>query len=94
MLWAFEDGGVYLGRLAVSPAWRRRGVARALVGAAEAEARARRLPRLLLGTRLVLDGNRRLFAGLGFRETALRSHPGHDEPTTVRMEKALLGGLG
>jgi GNAT superfamily N-acetyltransferase len=89
LLWAFEDGGMYLGRLAVSPAWRRRGVARAVVGAAEAEARARRLPRLLLGTRLVLAGNRRLFAGLGFREAGFKTHPGYDAPTTVRIEKAL-----
>ena len=89
MLWAFVDGGMYLGRVAVPPAWRGRGVARAVVGAAEEEARARRLPRLLLGTRLVLAGNRRLFAGLGFRETGLETHPGYDAPTSVRMEKAL-----
>jgi predicted N-acetyltransferase YhbS len=95
VLWASEDGGLYLGRLAVSPAWRRRGVARALVGAAKAEARARRLPRLLLGARLVLAENRRLFAGLGFRETALEAHPGYDAPTSVRMEKTLPpGGVG
>ena len=70
-------------------------MARAVVGAAEEEARARRLPRMLLGTRLVLAGNRRLFAGLGFRETGFETHPGYDAPTSVRMEKALLpDGVG
>ena len=40
-------------------------------------------------------GSRALFAGLGFRETVLKAHPGYDAPTTVRMEKPLPpGGAG
>jgi predicted N-acetyltransferase YhbS len=41
VLWAEEEGedALHLGRLAVLPAWRRRGLARALVAATEAEAR-------------------------------------------------------
>lgn len=89
VLWGSIDGGLRLGGLAVLPGWRGRGVAGALVGAIEAEAKGRRLSRLQLGVRLALVGNRRLFAALGFRETALRSHPGHPEPTSVEMEKAL-----
>ncbi len=91
VLWALAEGGMRLGRLAVAPGWRGRGTARALVGAVEAEARRRGLPRLHLGVRVPLVGNRRLFAALGFRETALFSHPGHAEPTSVAMEKALGG---
>jgi GNAT superfamily N-acetyltransferase len=89
LLWAERDGSLYLRRLAVDPAWRRRGVARALLAAAEAEARRRGLGRLRLSTRLVLAGNRRLFAAVGFRETALGRHEGFAEPTYVEMERDL-----
>jgi tRNA threonylcarbamoyladenosine biosynthesis protein TsaE len=89
LLWAERDGSLYLRRLAVDPAWRRRGVARALLAAAEAEARRRGLGRLRLSTRLVLTGNRRLFAAVGFRETSLGWHEGFVEPTYVEMEYRL-----
>ncbi len=90
VLWAAREGGLYVGRLAVLPSWRRCGIARALLDAAEAEARARRLPRLHLGTRLAFAGNRRLFAACGFVETGQRAmHAGYDYPTVVDMEKRL-----
>jgi GNAT superfamily N-acetyltransferase len=89
LLWAERDGSLYLRRLAVDPAWRRRGAARALLAAAEAEARRRGLSRLRLSTRLVLSGNRRLFAAAGFRETSLGRHEGFAEPTYVEMERHL-----
>jgi predicted N-acetyltransferase YhbS len=89
-LWVEQDGGLYLARLAVAPAWRGRGIAKALVAAAEATARARGLPRIHLSTRLVLLDNRRLFAGCGFIETTRHAHPGYAEPTFVNMEKRLV----
>jgi ribosomal protein S18 acetylase RimI-like enzyme len=88
-LWVEQDGGLYLGRLAVAPAWRGRGIARALVAAAEAAAQYVGLPRIHLSTRLVLIDNRRLFASLGFVETERHAHPGYAEPTFVDMEKRL-----
>jgi predicted N-acetyltransferase YhbS len=92
VLWQVKPRGLYLGRLSVAPAWRRRGLAPALVAAVEAEARRRNLPRLLLSTRLVLADNRRLFARCGFVETEQHAHPGYAHPTFVDMEKTLWNG--
>jgi predicted N-acetyltransferase YhbS len=88
-LWEALDGGLYPARLAVAPAWRGRGIAKALVAAAEATARRLDMPRIHLSTRLVLLDNRRLFAGCGFVETTRHAHPGYAEPTFVNMEKRL-----
>lgn len=87
LLWEEKEGGLYVGRLAVHPDWRGRGLAKRLLAAAEAEARARRLPRLHLSTRLVLLDNRKFFAGCGFIETTRHAHPGYAYPTFVDMEK-------
>jgi predicted N-acetyltransferase YhbS len=89
-LWTELDNGLYLSRLAVAPAWRGRGIARALVGAAEAAARKAKLRRMHLSTRIPLLDNRRLFAACGFVETTREAHPGYAEPTSVHMEKLLL----
>jgi predicted N-acetyltransferase YhbS len=89
VMWEPKDGGLYLERLAVDPAWRGRGIARCLVAATEAAARLAGMPRVHLGTRLVLEGNRRLFAACGFVEVALHAHPGYAAPTWVEMEKRL-----
>lgn len=84
-----ERGDIYVGRVAVARAHRRGGVGRALMAAAEAEARRLGGARLTLGVRLALDGNRRFFASLGFVEGALHAHPGYDKPTWVEMTKAI-----
>ena len=89
-LWNEQDGGLYLGRLAVAPAWRGRGIAKALVAAVESAAGRMTLPRIHLSTRLVLLDNRRLFAACGFVETTSHAHPGYGEPTFVNMEKWLV----
>jgi predicted N-acetyltransferase YhbS len=89
IMWSELAGGLYIARLSVAPAWRRRGLARALLAAAEEASRAAGLPRLHLGTRLVLLDNRRLFSGAGFVEVARHAHPGYAEPTWVEMEKRL-----
>lgn len=89
-IWQPKDGGLYFGRLAVAAAARGRGLAKALLAAAEAEARCRGMPKLLLSTRLALTDNRRLFAAAGFTEVAFHAHPGYAEPTFVDMEKPLV----
>ncbi len=84
-----EDGGLYVSRLSVHPAHRRRGIASALMAEAEREARQRGLPCLRLGVRLALEDNRRFFASCGFVETTLHRHEGFSDPTWVMMERWL-----
>jgi GNAT superfamily N-acetyltransferase len=91
VMWEAQARGLYVARLSVHPAWRGRGIAPALIAALEEVARAHGLPRLWLSTRLVLEGNRRLFARCGFVETAQHAHPGYAHPTFVDMEKPLVG---
>jgi GNAT superfamily N-acetyltransferase len=89
VLWAQKDGALYIGRLSARPAWRGRGIARALLATAEAEARRRGLKRMTLRVRLALDDNQRLFAGFGFTPAGQGAHPGYSEPTFLAMEKRL-----
>jgi predicted N-acetyltransferase YhbS len=89
VMWEPKDGGLYLERLAVDPALRGQGIARALIAATDAAARLAGMARVHLGTRLVLTGNRRLFATCGFVEIAQHAHPGYAAPTWVEMEKRL-----
>jgi GNAT superfamily N-acetyltransferase len=89
VLWERQETGLYISRLAVAPRYRRRGVATALLAAAEDAARYAGVTRLRLGTRLVLTGNRRLFAGCGFTEITQHAHPGFAQPTWVEMDKRL-----
>jgi ribosomal protein S18 acetylase RimI-like enzyme len=79
----------YLGRLAVDPALRRRGLARRLMLAGEDFLRARGLRLAEVQVRIVLTGNIALFQSLGYRETARESHPGFAQPTYLVMEKSL-----
>ncbi|MBS0521753.1 MAG: GNAT family N-acetyltransferase [Proteobacteria bacterium] len=83
------EGDLYLGRLSVLPAARGLGLAKRLVAAVEAEARARGLAGVRLGVRVVLTENQRLFTSLGFRETGREAHPGFDHPTSINMRKPL-----
>jgi ribosomal protein S18 acetylase RimI-like enzyme len=88
-LFEVEGDALYIGRLAVLPEARRRGVAVLLVDAIERIAREEGRARLTLGVRLVLDDNIRLFTRLGFRETGRTSHPGFTVLTSMDMEKRL-----
>jgi ribosomal protein S18 acetylase RimI-like enzyme len=89
VLWREEAGSLYVGRLAVHPSQRRRGIARLLMAEAGREARRRGLTRMHLGVRLPLADNRRLFLSCGFVDVELLSHEGFSEPTWVRMERRL-----
>ena len=89
VLWHDEDRSLYVGRLSVHPAHRRRGIARMLMDECEREARRRGLTRMRLGVRLPLIDNRRLFASCGFVESGFHTHDGFSEPTSVWMERRL-----
>lgn len=90
VLWGRQDQSLHLSRLAVDPRFRRSGLARRLLAAAETAARDVGLAELTLGTRLALAGNRALFAAAGFREEARRAHPGFANPTRVELRKRLV----
>jgi ribosomal protein S18 acetylase RimI-like enzyme len=83
------EGDLYLGRLAVVPTARGTGLARRLVAAVEADARARGLAGVRLGVRVVLTDNQKLFQSLGYREYSREAHEGFDYPTSINMRKAL-----
>lgn len=90
VLWTAEDDALQLGRLAVAPTWRGRGLASRLLEAGEAEARRRAFARLRLNARIELPLNRKLFARHGFVEVGARAHPGYQRPTIVVMEKPIV----
>lgn len=79
----------YLGKLAVAEAWRGQGIARRIVDAAAAHARAHGRRVLELQTRVELTENHRSFQALGFVTVARTAHPGFDRPTSLTMQRAL-----
>ncbi len=83
-----KDDALYLTRMATLPAWRRRGVGRALMAAAEEEARRAGLAKLLLRVRQNLPANQAYFAKLGFTVTGEGQDPGR--PAYTVMERAVL----
>ena len=84
-----KGDAVYLDRLAVDPEVRCRGIARRLIEAVEAHARATGAARIPLGVRLALQHNIDYFRRWGFVETGRQAHDGFDAPTSMDMEKRL-----
>ncbi|MDF2233485.1 GNAT family N-acetyltransferase [Albimonas sp. CAU 1670] len=86
---AERPGALYVGKLAVRPDLQGAGVGAALMGAAEALARARGLPALELQTRVELTGNHAAFARMGFVKVGETRHPGYDRATSLTFRKTL-----
>jgi ribosomal protein S18 acetylase RimI-like enzyme len=80
---------VDLFRLAVLPAYRRRGVGQTLVEYVEMAAQGLGIARVRLGVRVALPRNRAYYERLGYRFVEARSHAGYPGPTYVILEKML-----
>src|SRR5262245_10630678 len=76
-------------RLAVLPAYRGRGIGRALVEYVEAHAPALGISRVQLGVRVALPDNRAYYERMGYCFLEARTHAGYAEPTYVILEKRL-----
>ncbi len=89
-LFAVPQGDAYyLGKIATAPQHLRKGMARALIGAAASRARTLGLAALELQTRVELVENHATFAALGFVQTGSTAHPGFDRPTSLTYRRAL-----
>jgi GNAT superfamily N-acetyltransferase len=84
-----RDQSLYVGRLAVLPSHRRRGIGRALMATAEERARRMGLARIILGVLVQLPQNRAFYESLGYRADGHGSHPGYERATWTGMSKAL-----
>jgi GNAT superfamily N-acetyltransferase len=84
---AAQGDALYLMRLATAPAWRKRGVGRALLAAAEAQARRTGARRLSLRVRVTLSENLTYFERAGFGVTGRGQNPGRTPYIT--MERGL-----
>jgi GNAT superfamily N-acetyltransferase len=70
-----RDGYMYVGRVAVHPDYRRRGVGIELMGYVEQVARDLGYTRLRLGTRQSMPGNLAFIEGLGYSIAEREQHP-------------------
>ena len=82
-----REDGLYVGRLAVAPSWRGRGIGRQLMDAASEVARTRGLDAVVVGVRLQLPENIGFFASLGFRPFDVGRHDGFRYPTFLWMHR-------
>ncbi|MGI3165121.1 GNAT family N-acetyltransferase [Pseudooceanicola sp. 200-1SW] len=78
---------LYLGKLAVTPTQRDAGLARQMIGLAEARAQALGLGEIRLEARVELTQNHATFARLGFTEIGQSAHPGFDRPTSLTFAR-------
>ncbi|WP_128292724.1 GNAT family N-acetyltransferase [Afifella aestuarii] len=82
-----EPDCLYIGKVAVDPAFRGAGLARRLFALAEERARANGRLVLKLQTRVELSENHATFARLGFVKVGETAHDGYDRPTSITMTK-------
>ncbi len=84
-----RDEYMYLGRLAVLPAQRGRGIGHLLITRVEAYARELGFTRVRLGVRTALPAMRAAYERRGYHFLRAMMHEGFAEPTYVLLEKTL-----
>ncbi len=84
-----KDGYVYIGRLAVLPAFRRFGVGTSLMKYAEQRAGDVGFRRVQIGVRLALPHLHAYYEKLGYSRVRDETHPGYERPTYTVMEKQI-----
>lgn len=84
-----QEKTLYLGKLAVAPALRGQGLARALVEWAMARADDLELPSVTLQTRVELTDNHAAFQRMGFVEIGRTAHEGYARPTSITYRRML-----
>lgn len=88
---ALKGDGLYLTRMAVRPDRQKQGIGRALLNAAETEARALGAQKLTLRVRTNLPENRAYFERAGFRVTGQGQD--HGRPPYDAMERPLASAV-
>ena len=81
---------LYIGRVAVPPAHRRRGVASAIMRFLEDHARTLRFFETRVEVREALPGNVALYESLGYVQTGIHPHPRVPSAMTISLSKHLL----
>jgi GNAT superfamily N-acetyltransferase len=92
VFYATKSDHLSVGRLAVLPEHRRRGIGELLLRSAERRAMELGLSRVRLGVRVPLVNLRAYYEARGYVPIAYRSHDGYTAPTYVEMEKRLEPG--
>ena len=103
LVWVLEDDGALCGSIvllpgddelliysvAVDPDYQGRGYGRLLMGAAENQARALGLPRIMLYTNEKMTENIRFYEKLGYESYGRQQHENHPDSWIVFMRKAV-----
>jgi ribosomal protein S18 acetylase RimI-like enzyme len=84
-----EDGHLYIGRVAVPPAWRGKGIAVALMLALEDRARDSGMAAIELEVRESLPSNVALYSKLGYTVLRRDQHPRNRDFISLRMRKTI-----
>jgi ribosomal protein S18 acetylase RimI-like enzyme len=90
---ALVEDALWIGRVAVHPGYRRRGIGRAIMLEMERVARRLGCARLRLSTRDSMPGNLSFYKELGYHIVGSEPHP-RGPDVIVHFEKGLAGGGG